>query len=75
MRLPDPATSRAVLIGVHDYEHLPPLESVKNNLNRLRDALTDPELWGLPKEHCKVLPQPLGSVDSAGPTTRRPTNS
>ncbi|MFD8863930.1 caspase family protein [Streptomyces sp. NPDC059590] len=58
MHLPDPATSRAVLIGVHDFEHLPPLKSVANNLNRLRDALTDPELWGLPKEHCQVIPQP-----------------
>ncbi|MER7789106.1 caspase family protein [Streptomyces sp. NPDC097640] len=58
MHLPDPATSRAVLIGVHDFDHLPPLKSVANNLNRLRDALTDPELWGLPKEHCQVIPQP-----------------
>ncbi|MEU1666941.1 caspase family protein [Streptomyces sparsogenes] len=62
MHLPDPATSRAVLIGVHDFEHLPPLKSVANNLNRLRDALTDPELWGLPKEHCTVLPQPQYGV-------------
>ncbi|MFI1851208.1 caspase family protein [Streptomyces sp. NPDC020480] len=62
MHLPDPATSRAVLIGVHDFEHLPPLKSVANNLNRLRDALTDPELWGLPKEHCTVLRQPQYGV-------------
>ncbi|MFK4271685.1 caspase, EACC1-associated type [Streptomyces milbemycinicus] len=58
MHLPDPATSRAVLIGVYDFAHLPPLKSVENNLNRLCDALTDPELWGLPKEHCQVIRQP-----------------
>ncbi|MER6143005.1 caspase family protein [Streptomyces sparsogenes] len=63
MHLPDPTTSRAVLIGVHDFVHLPPLKSVANNLNRLRDALTDPDLWGLPKEHCEVLPQPGSGVE------------
>ncbi|MEU9792432.1 caspase family protein [Streptomyces sparsogenes] len=52
-----------MLIGVHDFAHLPPLKSVANNLNRLRDALTDPELWGLPKEHCTVLPQPGSGVE------------
>ncbi|MFJ2194640.1 caspase family protein [Streptomyces violaceusniger] len=58
MRLPDPATSRAVLIGVHAFDHLDDLAPVENNINRLYDALTDPELWGLPKEHCRKIPQP-----------------
>ncbi|MBI0295212.1 caspase family protein [Streptomyces sp. PRKS01-29] len=58
MRLPDPATSRAVLIGVHAFEHLEPLPAVENNINRLYDALTDPGLWGLPKEHCHKIDQP-----------------
>ncbi|MEE4598454.1 caspase family protein [Streptomyces sp. DSM 41524] len=58
MRLPDPATSRAVLIGVHAFEHLDDLPTVENNINRLYDALTDPELWGLPKEHCRKILQP-----------------
>ncbi|MER8154446.1 caspase family protein [Streptomyces sp. NPDC094472] len=58
MRLPDPATSRAVLIGVHAFDHLDDLAPVENNINRLYDALTDPELWGLPKEHCWKILQP-----------------
>ncbi|GAA0992255.1 MULTISPECIES: caspase, EACC1-associated type [Streptomyces violaceusniger group] len=58
VRLPDPATSRAVLIGVHAFEHLKDLPAVENNINRLYDALTDPELWGLPKEHCRKILQP-----------------
>ncbi|GDY56751.1 hypothetical protein SVIO_073740 [Streptomyces violaceusniger] len=58
VRLPDPATSRAVLIGVHAFEHLDDLPTVENNINRLYDALTDPELWGLPKEHCRKILQP-----------------
>ncbi|BBJ40893.1 hypothetical protein SSPO_036110 [Streptomyces antimycoticus] len=58
MRLPDPATSRAVLIGVHTFEHLEALPAVENNINRLYNALTDPDLWGLPKEHCWKILQP-----------------
>ncbi|WNE98957.1 caspase family protein [Streptomyces luomodiensis] len=58
MHLPDPATSRAVLIGVHAFDHLDDLPAVENNVRRLHDALTDPELWGLPKEHCRVISQP-----------------
>ncbi|MFI1334657.1 caspase family protein [Streptomyces sp. NPDC020845] len=53
-----------MLIGVHDFAALPPLKSVKNNLTRLHDALTDPELWGLPKEHCQVIPQPRDYIEA-----------
>ena len=72
MRLSDPAASRAVLIGVHTYAEQPDLPAVEHNLDDLRDALTDPEIWGLPAEHCRVVAQPrnhravLNAVISAG---------
>lgn len=62
-RLPDPLTSRAVLVGVSDYSTLEPLPSVANNIATLRDALTDAELWGLPDEHCVALLNPA-SIDA-----------
>jgi len=55
MRLPDPALSRAVLVGTTTYTELTNLPSVANNLADLKDALTAPDLWGLPEEHCTVL--------------------
>ncbi|MHC5902461.1 caspase, EACC1-associated type [Streptomyces sp. S6] len=60
--LPDPATSRAVLIGVSTYHHLPGLPSVANNVTALAELLTDPDLWGLPKKHCVVLSDPGNPV-------------
>ncbi|MGY5129109.1 caspase, EACC1-associated type [Streptomyces nigrescens] len=56
--LPDPAASQALLIGVHDYESLAVLPAVERNLAGLTRAFTDPDLWGLPPEHCVALPQP-----------------
>ncbi|MFE1175806.1 caspase family protein [Streptomyces sp. NPDC058773] len=58
--LSDPARSEAVLVGIHDYAHLEKLPAVARNLEGLRDALTDPAVWGLPDEACTVLSQPLG---------------
>ncbi|MFF4606451.1 caspase family protein [Streptomyces sp. NPDC001339] len=52
---PDPARSRAVLIGVADYERLPDLPAVDNNVSKLKELLTDDDLWGLPDEHCIEL--------------------
>ncbi|WP_155056547.1 caspase, EACC1-associated type [Streptomyces blattellae] len=52
---PDPARSRAVLIGVADYEKLPDLPAVTNNVSKLRELLMDGDLWGLPEEHCIAL--------------------
>jgi hypothetical protein len=72
MRLSDPAASRAVLIGVHTYAEQPDLPAVEHNLDDLRDALTDPEIWGLPAGHCRVVAQPknhravLNAVIAAG---------
>ncbi|MFF3691613.1 caspase domain-containing protein [Streptomyces sp. NPDC002187] len=60
---PDPSASRAVLIGVTTY-HSPELDalpSVGNNIRQLAALLTDRELWGLPKKHCRVLCNPSRS--------------
>ena len=57
-RLPDPHRSRAVLVGTHTFDNLDALASVANNLVGLREALTDPELWGLPEGACNVIEQP-----------------
>ncbi|MGW1777847.1 caspase family protein [Streptomyces sp. NPDC002143] len=57
--LPDPAKSRAVVIGVDSYSVLPELPSVTNNVNDLAALLSDPELWGLRgPDHCRVLLNP-----------------
>ncbi|WP_262371686.1 caspase family protein [Streptomyces sp. WAC01526] len=56
--LSDPGRSEAVLVGVHDYVHLEQLPAVARNLVGLREALTDPAVWGLPVEACTVLSQP-----------------
>ncbi|WP_433362010.1 caspase, EACC1-associated type [Actinoplanes sp. CA-142083] len=53
--LPDPSGSRAVLVGPADYAYLSPLPAVPRNVARLHDLLTDPEIWGLPAEHCVAL--------------------
>ncbi|MFI6288341.1 caspase domain-containing protein [Streptomyces sp. NPDC051018] len=57
---PDPSASRAVLIGVTTYSSpgLDALPSVGNNLGQLAALLTDRELWGLPRKHCRVLRNP-----------------
>ncbi|MFJ9025433.1 caspase domain-containing protein [Streptomyces sp. NPDC102259] len=58
-RLPDPAKSRAVIVGVDRYDTLPDLPSVGNNVNRLAKVLGDPELWGLRRpDQCTVLLNP-----------------
>ncbi|GCD94777.1 caspase, EACC1-associated type [Embleya hyalina] len=54
----DPRGSRVVLVGAHTFEHLAPLPAVARNLSRLRELLTDPEVWGLPAENCVVIEQP-----------------
>ncbi|MFG2815501.1 caspase family protein [Streptomyces sp. NPDC048410] len=54
----DPATARAVIIGVGAYTALPALPTVANNVRRMAELLCDPDLWGLPEEHCRVLLDP-----------------
>lgn len=56
--LPDPAASRAVLIGVNSYQKMEPLPAVAGNLRRLKTLLTEPDLWGLNPRHCTVLSNP-----------------
>jgi uncharacterized caspase-like protein len=67
--LSDPARSEAVLVGVHDYVNLEKLPAVARNLAGLREALTDPAVWGLPAEACTVLSQP-GSAGQVLDTVR-----
>ncbi|MFE2218073.1 cell division protein FtsZ [Streptomyces canus] len=78
-RLPDPLMSQAVLIGVShcaDAERWPALPSVESNVTDLRDALTNPRLWGLPAENCTTLLNPtdpgpvLEAVNTAARTAR-----
>lgn len=53
MRLPDGATSRALLIGSADYAHLPKVPASLKNVIALREALT--RHAGMPEEHCRIL--------------------
>ncbi|MFL6110814.1 MAG: caspase, EACC1-associated type, partial [Catenulispora sp.] len=52
--LPDPADSRAVLIGVTDFEGLPSLTAVAANVEDLAKALAGPRLWTLPAENISI---------------------
>jgi hypothetical protein len=71
MQLPDPGRSRAVLIGVAEYQELPQLPAVRNNISRLRELFTDPTVLGLPNAHCAALLNPddqnkvLGAIHDA----------
>lgn len=61
-RLGAPEASRAVLLGIDDYTESPDLDSlpaVVDNVDRLAELLTAPAVWGLPKENCVVLHNPL----------------
>ncbi|WP_158939139.1 caspase family protein [Streptomyces sp. NRRL S-87] len=55
--LPDPDRCRAVLFGVRDYLHLPPLPSVPAGLRDLAAALTHPTA-AFAAEHSQVLVDP-----------------
>ncbi|MBC2900843.1 caspase, EACC1-associated type [Streptomyces cupreus] len=48
--------SRAVLFGVHAYQHLPALDGVRHNVPALRDLLTAREAGGFAGEHCVAVP-------------------
>ncbi|WP_413254808.1 caspase family protein [Streptomyces mirabilis] len=58
--LSDPSRSRAVLIGVHEYEDpkIENLPSIQASVLRLRELFVDPAVWGLPFENCTALLQP-----------------
>nr|WP_052478735.1 caspase family protein [Kibdelosporangium sp. MJ126-NF4]CEL20346.1 diguanylate cyclase/phosphodiesterase (GGDEF & EAL domains) with PAS/PAC sensor(s) [Kibdelosporangium sp. MJ126-NF4]CTQ97571.1 diguanylate cyclase/phosphodiesterase (GGDEF & EAL domains) with PAS/PAC sensor(s) [Kibdelosporangium sp. MJ126-NF4] len=57
MRLPDPEHSYAVLIGASTYEsdELPDVPAVRNNLEGLAAALTDPARGSLRPGHCTTV--------------------
>lgn len=57
--LPDPACSRAVLIGTASYRHLPQLPAVEAGVVDLAAELCDATVWGLPVQHCTVVTDPL----------------
>ncbi|CAM5510662.1 caspase, EACC1-associated type [Streptomyces aurantiogriseus] len=58
--LPDPSTSRAVLIGTSEYTspNLDGLPAVAANLKALADLLCAPDVWGLPAQNCVVVTNP-----------------
>ncbi|MER5703570.1 caspase family protein [Micromonospora sp. NPDC002296] len=67
--LADPTASRAVLVGVPEYDSLPPLPAVRENVGALRRLFADPAVWGLPTENILVPdlsgPDPLDAVMGA----------
>ena len=64
-RLPDPACSRAVLVGCSRYSHLKNLPAVAGNLTDLRVALTDTALGGFAPGSCRVLDTPQAPAQVA----------
>ncbi|MGW5472519.1 caspase, EACC1-associated type [Streptomyces chartreusis] len=65
--LPDPAESRAVLVGVSRYSALESLPAVANNLPALADVLTGSASWHLPSDHCSVIAEPQTLRDMLDP--------
>ncbi len=59
--MPDPAASRAVLIGTTGNAEIAPLPAVAANLVALADVLTSDRSWALAREHCAVLAEPVTS--------------
>ncbi|MGW5423956.1 FxSxx-COOH system tetratricopeptide repeat protein [Streptomyces sp. NPDC003943] len=55
MALPDPGASRAVLIGIEEYRHLPSLRPVGRGRDRLAELLRDPAVWGLHEDNVTVF--------------------
>ncbi len=68
-RFPDPARSRAVLIGASHFTaaglDLPDIPAVEANLTALRQALTSPDTGVLRPQLCRVLIDPT-SADEVG---------
>src|SRR5438105_1730749 len=67
--LPDAQLSRAVLIGVADYEKLGALDAVRNNLTDLAAELGADNVWGLPSDNCVVVQDPKSAADLLDPLT------
>ncbi|UUU36593.1 caspase family protein [Streptomyces sp. CA-210063] len=71
-RFPDPARSKAVLIGTSRYAHtsLHELPAVRANLTELRAVLTHPVSGTLRAEHCTVVDDPAVPDDVGTPLAR-----
>ncbi|MEU5402842.1 caspase family protein [Streptomyces sp. NPDC005963] len=50
----------AVIVGVHTYDHLTNVESIRNNLLGLRTLLTSPN-FGIHEDRCFVVENPTGA--------------
>jgi actin-like ATPase involved in cell morphogenesis len=61
--LPDPGSSRAVLVGASTYKHLENLPAIRNNLTGFREVLLNPALGGLSADNCTVLKEPPSGLD------------
>lgn len=64
--LPDPARSRALLVGVSAYPKMAAdrqLPTVEPGLYRLAELLRDERIWGLRDGNCTVLHQPASTDD------------
>ncbi|MGW7410376.1 caspase, EACC1-associated type [Streptomyces sp. NPDC054833] len=68
--LPDPKLSRAVLIGLSEYDHLPALPAVANNVTALHGFLTSVKGWQLPPQHCVAITEPRTPSDVVDPLRR-----
>jgi tetratricopeptide (TPR) repeat protein len=60
MPLSDPGQSRVLLAGSSAFTELPSLPAVAQNLRRLRELLTDSDLWGISDAHCRTVAEPAG---------------
>src|SRR5437016_755972 len=60
-----PAGSRAVLIGVSEYEYaeFPPIRAARNSLHAMQSLLADPALCGWPPERIEVIEDPISAGD------------
>ncbi|MFE2477843.1 caspase family protein [Streptomyces sp. NPDC059389] len=67
MTLPDPLTSRAILIGVGEYSQLPRLATVRQNITSFREVLTSEISWNLPPENCITVHNPKTPEDLVDP--------
>lgn len=69
-RLPDPAHSTALLIGVSRYSRDHSLPGVDADLDEMRSYLTSPEGWNLPADRCVSLVNPRGASEVIEAITR-----
>ncbi|MFE3113083.1 caspase domain-containing protein [Kitasatospora indigofera] len=68
--LPEAVSTRAVLVGVSEYDALEPLPAVLNNLPALAGALTGEQSWGLAPEHCTVVADPSSPRELLDPVAQ-----